>query len=668
MDKTGSLLERYRIWWLVLLVFVAVSAISRTALLVSGWPEVSLRPLQLLGVYGIGLFYDLIAGWYFALPVFLLVWLLPVRFQRSKFGLVLMKSVLLLSILLLVLNAFAEWFFWQEFNVRYNFIAVDYLIYTNEVLGNIWQSYNIPLVIAGVLLLTFLVWFFVRKRVVAPSGKVGPVTHISVLLMVVTIGLGDFVWVDEGLRNFSDNKLNNELAGNGMFQFGSAFRKNEMSYEDFYPTEDTSKVFTTLHQLLQTPGARFVSNEPQELGRSIEPAGAGRKYNVVLISIESLSAEYLDYFKEYHNRIYPDYLIDELGYAPKLTPNLDSLINESLFFTQLYASGTRTVRGLEALSTALPPTPGQSIVKRLPTRSGLFTLGSVLKQNGYDTKYVYGGNSFFDNMGDYFGKNGYAVIDEDAIPEDSIHHKTVWGVCDEDLYALAEKEMAISYASGKPFFQHIMTVSHHRPYTYPEGKVTVPPKFQRREGALQYTDYAIGKFLQAMRGKPWFNSTIFVIVADHCADSGGRTDMPLNKYHIPCWIYAPGIVKPGKFERLTSQIDLDPTIMGLLNLPYTSRFFGYDVFKLEPGRERLLLVNYQDVAYVKNDKMVVLSPRKQVRMFRPDYRTGAVVPIPKDPKMIEEAIAYFEGASYLFSHNLFTASVPRPQSVTIASK
>src|SRR5439155_319959 len=161
--------------------------------------------------------------------------------------------------------------------------------------------------------------------------------------------------------------------------------------------------------------------------------------------------------------------------------------------------GTRTVRGLEALSLSIPPTPGQSIVKRLPTRHDLFSIGNILTSNGYDCKYIYGGNSFFDNMGDFFGSNGYTVIDKDAIPRDSIHHETIWGVADEDLYTLSIKEMDKSYAAGKLFFDQIMTVSHHRPYTYPEGRVPISPKLKFPEGSLQYTDYAIGKFLRDAR-------------------------------------------------------------------------------------------------------------------------------------------------------------------------
>lgn len=653
MQLNRQLLQRFRLWWVLILVFMTISFLTRLALLFYSAGDLSWSPVDIISPFLIGLLYDAVAALYFSIPMLLVVGLVSQRFLNSRPGKIFSHAFFMLNLVVLLFNALSEWLFWNEFTVRYNFIAVDYLIYTNEVWKNIQQSYPLPAIFSGLALITFLSWFAIRKSIHTKSAPAGIFSRLGFIMLVVAAGLLNFFLVDDGFRNFSANKLNNELAGNGLYQFGNAFRKNSMPYLDFYANQDEHKVFKTLRQLLREPGANFTGKNEADLTRHIEPAGKPEKYNVVLISIESLSAEFLGYFEEYHNRQYPEVIKQTMGYIPKITPTLDSLVNESIFFTNLYASGTRTVRGLEALSTGLPPTPGQSVVKRLPTSSGLFTIGEVLKQNGYDCKYVYGGNSYFDNMGDFFGKNGYEVVDEDAIPADSIHHETAWGVCDEDLYTQAIKEMDKSYTEGKPFFEHIMTVSHHRPYTYPEGRVSIPPSMKLREGSLQYTDYAVDKFLKEAKHKPWFKHTVFVIIADHCASSSGRTDMPLNRYHIPAWIFAPGIVKPQKFERLTSQIDIPPTILGLLNLPYESKFFGYDMFRLENGRERLLLVNYQDIAYVKNGKMVVLSPRKEVRMYEPEFRTGNVKPIPMDNQMKEEAISYFQGAAWMLDHGSF---------------
>lgn len=645
--------DRYRLWLLVFLTFLGISFITRLVLLLDVINEVAASIIDLVLTFLSGFFYDVLAGLYFSIPALLVNGCCSSRFLRSKTGRVFMKAFYWLHVVVLVFNALSEYFFWKEFSVRYNFIAVDYLVYTNEVWKNIEQSYPIYWLIALVLVVSILIVWWLGKYLVNKDLKTPAYLRFGWMAFLLLLAFGAFLVVSDSWKNQTANKLNNELAGNGWYQFGVAFRKNAMPYLDFYSTNSNEAVFQRLRKELQQPNAEFVDTLLTNLRRRILPDSLTVKRNVVLITVESLSAEYLDYFADYHQRSYPQFLAELLPSKPKITPVLDSLIHESLFFTQLYASGTRTVRGLEALSTGLPPTPGQSIVKRLPTNENLFTMGAVLKKQGYDCKFIYGGNSFFDNMGDFYSKNGYTVIDESDYEADSIHHETAWGICDEDLYAMALKEMDKSYSNGQIFFHQLMTVSHHRPYTYPEGRVVIPPAIKRREGALQYTDYAIGDFLAKARQKPWFSNTLFVIVADHCASSAGHTNMPLNRYHIPCWIYAPDIIQPAKFERFTSQIDLPPTILGLLNIPYESAFFGYDMFKLEPGRERLLMVNYQDIGFYKNGKLVVLSPKQEVHSYIPDFRNGDLRPVANDTALVNDAISYFQGAAYLVDQHQY---------------
>jgi phosphoglycerol transferase MdoB-like AlkP superfamily enzyme len=381
---------------------------------------------------------------------------------------------------------------------------------------------------------------------------------------------------------------------------------------------------------LQAPNAVFTSN-PLSIERVIKNDSPEHKWNIVLISVESLSGDYLKHF----------------GNKENITPFLDSLIPHSLFFENFYASGTRTVRGLEAISLAIPPTPGQSIVRR-PDNGDMFTMGSVLKTKGYDVNYIYGGNAFFDNMGKYFGGNGYTVLDKRDIPESFINHTTAWGADDEGVFNYTLQQCDKSFKEGNLFFNHIMTVSNHRPYTYPDGRIDIPSASQSIAGGVKYTDYAINKFLKDAAKKPWFNSTLFVVVADHCSKSAGKTDLPVNRYHIPCFIFAPNLIKASIEQRLTSQIDLAPTVLGMLNLNYTSRFLGYDIFKTLPGRERAFISTYQDMGYIRDGKLVILSPQQKIAMFQPDFTTGAALKIPIGDSVVNEAIAWYQGANYLY--------------------
>jgi phosphoglycerol transferase MdoB-like AlkP superfamily enzyme len=635
-------------------ILFAAFFLTRLGLLVISWPVVDAHPLPLLEIFVIGFLFDFIASVYFSIPLILYCWLVPQKIFIKRVNTILLYVYFFISTFLILFNVISEYFFWQEFQVRYNFIAVDYLIYTNEVIANIKQSYPIYTIVIILLLITTAILFLLKRPIQKfkhATQRFGERTLIALSLLLIAVAC--YFYGNERWENFSTNKIDNELAGNGLYQFGYAFRNNTLSYKQFYKNIDDSEAFATAKNMLADSGATYISNNPFNLSRNIITNGPAKKLNVVLITIESLSADHIGYFKGRLPYTLDAGVKDTLGHSTYLTPNFDSLIDKSLFLTNFYASGTRTVRGLEAVSTGIVPTPGQSVVKRLPTREGLFTIGSVLKNNGYDTKYIYGGNSFFDNMGDFFSKNGYEVIDEDAIAKKDIHHETAWGVCDEDLYTLALKEMDKTYATGQLFFHHLMTVSHHRPYTYPRGRVSINPNIKRREGTLQYTDYAIGKFLQQAKTKPWFANTIFVIMADHCASSSGRTDMPLNRYHIPCWIYAPNIITPGKYEKLTAQIDILPTILALLNISYPSRFYGKNIFTKTPADERALMVSYQDVAYVKNNQMVVLSPQKKVKMYKPDFKTGDVTVIPVNNNLVKEAISYFQTASYLLDSSLY---------------
>ncbi|WP_025764602.1 LTA synthase family protein [Dyadobacter tibetensis] len=118
---------------------------------------------------------------------------------------------------------------------------------------------------------------------------------------------------------------------------------------------------------------------------------------------------------------------------------------------------------------------------------------------------------------------------------------------------------------GKPIFNHWRTVSDHRPFTYPDGKIDIPSDSKSREGGIKYTDYSLKQFFKMSQNESWFANTVFVIVADHCASSAGKTELPMDKYHIPAMIYAPGLVDEGNEDKLMSQIDLMPTLMGLMH-------------------------------------------------------------------------------------------------------
>jgi phosphoglycerol transferase MdoB-like AlkP superfamily enzyme len=309
------------------------------------------------------------------------------------------------------------------------------------------------------------------------------------------------------------------------------------------------------------------------------------------------------------------------------------------------------VRGLEAVTLSVPPTPGQSILRR-PGNEKLFSLGSVLRDHGYSATYLYGGDGFFDNMNPFFTANGYRVIDRAQFSDAEVNFSNAWGVCDEDLFARALREADASAAAGQLFFQHIMTVSNHRPYTYPSGRIEPPHAItsrslghyieQTREAGVKYTDYAIGKFIAQARQKPWFKDTVFVFVADHTASAAGKIEVDPNGYHIPAIIYAPEFIAPRRVDRLVSQIDIAPTILSLLRMSYRSRFVGQDQSG-ETGPERAFISNYQKVGLLRKEGLVLLGPHHDVAAYR-DGRAVRSAEI--DNGLLSDAIAFYQHASH----------------------
>lgn len=620
-------------------VFLVIALLIRLALLMQGFHQIDLNPLKIIFVFGVGLLFDFAAASYASLPLVLLSLLFPQRWFATRLHRGLVIAGFSVLIYLLLFGAVAEWFFWEEFASRFNFIAVDYLIYTTEVIGNIRESYPMPLIFG---LLTFFVadafyllwraqwlqrWFAVEELWNA-GRKAG-------LLWLAFPVLAHLCLTNTRVPEFG-NVYNQELARNGLYSFFAAFWNNSLDYERFYPTQPTAEMFQLAKKNLGgTPGLAASTNT-FDITRVISNPAPEKHWNVIQITVESLSASFLGRF----------------GGTNGLTPYLDKIYDESLVFTNLYATGTRTVRGMEALTLCVPPTPGQSIVRR-PNNENLFTVGSVFRSRGYDTAFIYSGYGYFDNMNAYFAANGYRVVDRTSVAKSDITYATVWGACDEDLFRWTMREADAAFTAGKPFHHFVMTTSNHRPFGFPANRVPLPTG--KREGAVQYTDYAIGKFLEAARQKPWFTNTLFIIVGDHCASVAGRTALPIPCYHVPAIVWNPTLIPTQQVGALCSQIDLLPTVFGLMNWSYESRFYGKDVLRQQPEEQRAYISTYQRLGYLRPGKLAVLEPVRRQRMFTyqmPETTQESSL----DSVFMNEAISQYQTASYLFSHGLNKAN------------
>jgi phosphoglycerol transferase MdoB-like AlkP superfamily enzyme len=619
-----------------LLLFLGFSLVTRLTLLAMAWPELDGGGAVLAKLFAAGLLYDLAAFSYPGAALALYLLALPERVYAHGWHRRLAFAAFFAAAFLLAFNLAAEYYFFYEFGVRYNFIAVDYLVYTNEVLGNIRESYNLPVVLPLVAVLSAAaVWLFRRRLAAAFSVPLPAGRRLAPALAVMAAPVLCFFLLDGRLAQVSKNEYANEVAMNGLYSFGSAFLNNELPYDKFYATLDQGEVFRTLRGRLAGPGARF-TDEGQDIARKITGRGPLKKLNVVVIVGESLSGEYLG----------------ALGAAKggDTLPTIDALAARSLFFKRFYAAGTRTVRGLEAITLSIPPLPGTSIVKR-PDNGNFFSWGSVMAGLGYANKFIYGGYGYFDNMNAFYAGNGFAIVDRAAFSKAETTFANVWGVCDGDLLTKTLKEADADFAAKKPFFYMVMTTSNHRPFTYPEGKIDIPPSAMSRKGALKYSDHAIGEFLAAAAKKPWFRDTVFVITADHCANSAGKTELPVRNYHIPLLIYSPAHVRPGTVETLSAQADLAPTVLGLLNVSYESRFFGRDMLDGRP-EGRAFLSTFQKMGLLKDGALAVLGPKKYLKTYRWDEAGKGIEPAPENKALEAEAVSYYQGANYVYKKRL----------------
>ena len=630
------------------LLYIIFSFVLRIGFSIASLQKAEISFLSLLNVFALGFLFDIGVGVFFVLPYSLYLLLFPQKYNNSLFNRAMTFFCFNVAVLILLFSFFAEVTFWQEFESRFNFIAVDYLVYTYEVINNINESYPLPLLITAMLIMTSLVFLLFYKRHYFTDNFKGSTPFLQrffIFFGLLFISVIYAFFIDNSLAENSENRYRNELSKSGIYSFFSAYKNNEINYEHFYKLIDNRVAFNIVRTDLQESNSDYLSNDFSIL-RNIKGADSYEKPNVIMITLESFSADFMKTF----------------GNNQNLTPTLDSLANQSILFTNMYATGTRTVRGMEALSLAVPPTPGNSIVRR-KENDNLSTVGSIFSQKGYDTSFLYGGDGYFDNMNNYFGNNGYTIVDrkrnsfvgEDyqspriPIEDKEVTFENAWGISDENLYDQVIKQADKKFAVGKPFYDFVMNTSNHRPYTYPEGKIDIPSG-SGREGAVKYTDYAIGQFFKKIKNKPWYKNTIVIIVADHCASSAGKNDIDVAKYHIPAMIVNLNNKKPFRIEKMCSQIDLYPTLFSLLGWTYESNLYGKNVLS-ETYTPRIFVSTYQKLGYMENNKLVILGPQQKTETYLYDKENNKQTPEMLSEQYVKKAIANYQSAYYLFKND-----------------
>jgi phosphoglycerol transferase MdoB-like AlkP superfamily enzyme len=535
--------------------------------------------------------------------------------------------------------------FIAEYDTRPNQIYVEYLRYPREVFGTLLKSYPRQLLAATMLVvvLTLCFYRFAANRMARDERWSWRARLLCLPVLVALLFIGARSTFGHRPANlstaaFSQNHLANELAVSSTYSLLNAMymQFNEVSSRMYGKME-----WVEIEQRVNGYSARQLGpTEPLIRAPVTDRVGAAPspRPNLVIVVMESLGAGF----------------VGRLGGLP-LTPNLDRLATQGLWFTQLYATGTRTVRGLEAVVTGFPPTPAQSVLKRPESQQDFFTLATLLKHEGYRTEFIYGGVSNFDNMGRFFRQNGFErVIEQKDFGPDAF--VGTWGVADEDLVTKAHESFLAH--GDQPFFSLLLTTSNHDPFEFPDGRIALHDQpAATRNNAVRYTDYAIGKLFELAQAAPYFKDTLFLVVADHDARVFGADLVPIEHFRIPGLIIGPGV--PHRDEpRLMSQIDLAPTLLALMGIHSETPMIGTNVLAARPGAPGRALMQYADTnAFRVGDTVVIHQPRQAAKTFQ--YSDGQLVPRDHDLALERDALAHLLWADVTYSEHRYTLSIAR---------
>jgi phosphoglycerol transferase MdoB-like AlkP superfamily enzyme len=626
--------RRFAPWLSLVVVYLVLGFASRLILWAKFGLDADVSALSLPFLMFAGLLNDFAESLYLFAPFALYILLLPDRWFRKWWNRAATYTGTLLCIVGLLYLSATEYFFFEEFDARFNLVAFDYLAFPGEVFTDIWEAYPVVQVLLAAITLGAIITYALRPWLQAGHAETVRFRERLVLFLPYSaLLLLAIAYYPTDALSLSANRVENELLQNGHSSFFLAARTSDIDYESHYLSRPPATNHALLHDQLAGEGVRFTQLAAGRLSRShaARTDGLGR-LNVVVVSSESFGAE----FSKLH------------GSAKDWTPNFDAYAKQGLWFANTYASGTRTVRGLEAITASFPPIPTVSILRR-PGNTGIATWGSVMQRLGYHTSFLYGGYGYFDNMNAFYEGNGFQVIDRSDIQK--VRFENIWGVSDEDLFDRAIQHFGQEFAAGQPFFSIVMTTSNHKPFTFRPGLESEGIKAEGggRQAGVRYADYALGYFLREAAKQPWFDNTLFVVVADHGARVYGKAAIPLETYEIPLMIYAPKHLAPRQVDTLMTQIDIAPTVLGLLGLPYEAPFFGIDVLNRPAGQPRIALFSHNhDVAILRDEDLVVMSLGKTSQAYRYDRAQGTFTAKSDDTNLLPLGIAYFQTAAELF--------------------
>lgn len=547
---------------------------------------------QLPGILLTGMAFDLLAGLTFLLP---LVFLLAI-FRFKWLGRPRVRTTLMaLAFFLLAFITFVEYFFFEEYSARFNHLALDYLMYPDEVFGNIFASYNVPLFVGiSAAIAAGLTWWASTRM--APVFDEWPWRDRLAATAIATV-LAAGLWTIWSVTPFSvgSNRIAGEFALNGWAQLVRAYLTSHLDYEAYYsmiPADDArARVARMIGQ--PAPAGGLVHHFPPR------ERSANGPLDVVIIMEESLGSIFSARFSG---------TTDD-----PVTPELDRWSHQGVALTNVIANGNRTVRGMEGVLCSFVSLPGDSVVKR-DRSENVASIARVLAAQAYQTTFFTGGYGLFDNVKPFMTANGFKeFVEQPDYPADAF--RTVWGVADEFVFDEMIARQKAAHAAGRRWFSATITGSNHKPFDVPPGRITWPPDKSRRRGAMLYADWALGRYLEQAKRAGLLEHTVVLVVGDHGSRVYGAEEIPVTSYRVPAVILTPQPAYANTvIDRLVSQVDLAPTVLSLAGVEYDAPFFGQDVIGL-PDEGGRAFVNHNRSIGIVTDKLLVVLGLHQSRTF-----------------------------------------------------
>ena len=594
-------------------------------------------------LFPIGLRMDIILLSYISFLPTLLLSVLPDNYLQKikKF----FSIYFIFFLFLLFFMELASYDFINEYDTRPNKLFIDYLIYPKEVVGTLIKSYMTSMVVSFLVLglaLYFAIknaatWFYPKNMAYRTKLLLFPLVAF-LLFFGARSSLVSKRPINASNAIFSTDQLTNTLGLNSLYTVGFALYslKNEGNAAKMYGKMDAEEAIRRVKKYMDVPESNFTDANLPLMHLQKADTVLEKPYNIVIFLQESLGAEY----------------VGCLGGLP-LTPELDKLSKEGLLFTNLYCTGTRSVRGIEAVVTGFLPSPSESVVKLSNSQTGFYTLAENLREKGYQTSFIYGGMANFDNMAAFFNGNGFSkIIDEKDYDKSKAAFKGTWGYSDEDLVVKANEYF--KSMGNKSFFSLMFSTSNHEPFEFPDGRIQLYDKKKNTvHNAMKYADFSIGKFFELAKKEAYFKNTIFLVIADHNTRTYGKNLVPINKFHIPALLIGPNVPKGKKYEKLCSQIDIAPTALNFIGMDVSNPMPGRNLMHLAsnvPGRA--IMQFHDNNAFRIENKVVVLQPNKEPLEFEMKNDT-VLMPTKLDKEMAKDALAHVTTASYLYKERKY---------------